>query len=110
MSFNTEAAAAIVPQGGVKHLGALVHQRFQRGGAGGWGRRVGGVGALPRAQERWSCDRDLGSSGTWPASGFYCLPATAWHSHANERGRTEGGRAADVGGGSCGGQAAQSVV
>lgn len=48
-------------------------------GWGGWGRTgwVGGVGALPRAQECWGWHRALGSRGTWPALGFYCLPATA---------------------------------
>lgn len=58
----------------------------------GWDREVGGwvvgVSVLPRAQE-W-CGRDLGSSGTWLALEFYCVPARAWHSHASEYGRTEG--------------------
>lgn len=53
--------------------------------AGGW---VGGVSALPRAQE-W-CGQDLGSSGTWLALEFYCEPARAWHSHVSKCGRTEG--------------------
>lgn len=57
---------------------------------GGAGELGGWVGVLPRAQEWCGCDRDLGSSGTWLALEFYCVPARAWHSHASEYGTTEG--------------------
>lgn len=60
------------------------------GSGAGTGWCIGGVSVLPRAQEWCGWDRDLGSSGTWLALEFYCVPARASHSHASEYGRTEG--------------------
>lgn len=76
----------------ISALARSVGVGWDREVGGGW---VGGVSVLPRAQE-W-CGRDLGSSGTWLALEFYCVPARAWHSHASEYGRTEGSKGRERG-------------
>lgn len=105
--------AAIVLQGGVKRLGALVHQRFQRGGAGGAGR--GGWVAwvrylVPRSA---GADTELWAAGALGRRWAFtvCQPRLSIVTRMREGGlKREEGKQQMWGGGSCGGQTAQSVV